>query len=599
MKNGKKIIFGLFLLITMLIFAVSVYANEPDGKIKNEKAVQNKIKIEKYDTSKATHNGVYNGIEWFTFSDGLLYMRGDATGPLTDEYGLQPWESFRPAITQVYCDYNPGKNSCDNVFNGLNKVYNIEFGEHFDTSRVTDMYSMFYGCATLKSLDLRSFNTSQVTDMSFMFYDCDSLEQINISSFDTSKVKDMSFMFFECKKLRKIDVAGFSTKNVKDMNHMFYSCQSLESLNVREWNTVKVKDMNGMFGFCEKMTILDAKRWSTVNVADMNHMFDFCSSLEALNLENFDMTSVNDVSDMLEGCYVLGIIKTPRRTRLPIVLPHTFYDNTGEEYDEIPENARNSVTLKVQGYIGDAFNVTTKAEKKRKKILDDILETDEEKEADKKKPDAEKVRLGKIEKAIKKGYGAIGDTVAVVYENQKATVNIDPGTIDNIITVVKGSRISIVDNDEIGGSYLSENSHIVSVSPQGVLRAKAVTDEEGVCIEYSASTVEKTLTVYVVEPKALEYVSGYEHSPAATTGLTQVISAKKAGKGTFISAEYEVPLNATLSETKTFMKDFTAMLSVDDGKLHISGIVSTSGIVTVPFNVNGKQYKARLILLPL
>jgi|GEM_PF-4012522 len=603
MAFKKKCAFGLFLFIILFSLFVNVYATEQNDKDKKEKSAQYKIKIEKYDTAKATHNGIYNGIEWYTFSDGLLYMKGDATGPLTDEYGLQPWESFRSSISKVYCDYNPGKYSCDNIFNGLTKAYDIEFGENFDTSRVNDMYSMFYDCSALKTLDLSTFNTSQVTDMSFMFYNCDSLEKLDISSFDTSKVKDMSFMFFECKKVKKLGVSHFNTKNCKNMNHMFYACQALESLNVREWNTVKVNDMNGMFGFCEKLKKLDAKRWSTINVTDMNHMFDFCSSLEALNIENFDMTSVTDVSDMLEGCYVLGIIKTPRRTKLSVTLPHIFYDSTGEEYDAIPENGRNSITLKVEGYIGDAFKVTSKAEKKKQEMLDGILGNEESDKKDKNKDEesekTQKVRVGKIEKAIKKGYGAVGDTLPVVYENQKATVKVDMSAIDNRITVVKGSRVSIIDLDEIGGSYVSENSHVVSVSPQGVLRAKDVTDENGVCIEYSARTVEKTLTVFVVEPKALETVTGYDEKPVATFGLTQIISAKKAGKGTFISAEYDVPLNADISEIKTFMKDFTAMMSVDDGKLHISGVVSTPGIAIVPFCVNGKQYKARLILLPL
>ena len=42
-----------------------------------------------------------------------------------------------------------------------------------DTSKVTDMKQMFYGCCfSLTSLDLRNFNTSNVTNMSFMFDSC-------------------------------------------------------------------------------------------------------------------------------------------------------------------------------------------------------------------------------------------------------------------------------------------------------------------------------------------------------------------------------------------------------------------------------------------
>ena len=48
----------------------------------------------------------------------------------------------------------------------------------FDTSAVTDMRSMFYGCDRLTTLDLSSFDTSAVTNMGFMFYNCNNLTTI-------------------------------------------------------------------------------------------------------------------------------------------------------------------------------------------------------------------------------------------------------------------------------------------------------------------------------------------------------------------------------------------------------------------------------------
>ena len=48
----------------------------------------------------------------------------------------------------------------------------------FDTSAVTDMRSMFYGCDKLTTLDLSSFDTSAVTNMDFMFYNCNNLTTI-------------------------------------------------------------------------------------------------------------------------------------------------------------------------------------------------------------------------------------------------------------------------------------------------------------------------------------------------------------------------------------------------------------------------------------
>ena len=74
----------------------------------------------------------------------------------------------------------------------------------FDTSAVTDMRSMFYGCDRLTTLDLSSFNTSAVNFMAGMFKYCDRLTTLDLSSFDTSAVTNMGYMFENCSNLTTI-----------------------------------------------------------------------------------------------------------------------------------------------------------------------------------------------------------------------------------------------------------------------------------------------------------------------------------------------------------------------------------------------------------
>lgn len=74
----------------------------------------------------------------------------------------------------------------------------------FDTSEVTDMSSMFYGCHRLTTLDLSSLNTSSVTSMGGMFDNCNKLTTLDLTSFDTSAVTNMSFMFYDCTSLTSI-----------------------------------------------------------------------------------------------------------------------------------------------------------------------------------------------------------------------------------------------------------------------------------------------------------------------------------------------------------------------------------------------------------
>ena len=62
---------------------------------------------------------------------------------------------------------------------------------NFDTSKVTNMASMFNAMPKLTSLNLSNFDTSKVTNMSYMFSAIRNLITLNLSNFDTSKVTNM------------------------------------------------------------------------------------------------------------------------------------------------------------------------------------------------------------------------------------------------------------------------------------------------------------------------------------------------------------------------------------------------------------------------
>ena len=42
---------------------------------------------------------------------------------------------------------------------------------------------MFYGCRSLKELNLTNFNENYVSDMSYMFAGCSSLKELNLITF--------------------------------------------------------------------------------------------------------------------------------------------------------------------------------------------------------------------------------------------------------------------------------------------------------------------------------------------------------------------------------------------------------------------------------
>ena len=43
---------------------------------------------------------------------------------------------------------------------------------------------MFYGCSSLKNIDVSNFNTFNVTNMSYMFQNCSSLQNLDLSGFN-------------------------------------------------------------------------------------------------------------------------------------------------------------------------------------------------------------------------------------------------------------------------------------------------------------------------------------------------------------------------------------------------------------------------------
>ena len=119
----------------------------------------------------------------------------------------------------------------------------------FDTSAVTDMSNMFYGC-NLTKLDLSSFNTSAVTNMMYMFKYCSNLTTLDLSSFDTSSVTSMGGMFDNCDRLTTLDLTSFDTSSVTNTGYMFYECTSLTTIvgthTLEEVKAGTVKAMRGL-----------------------------------------------------------------------------------------------------------------------------------------------------------------------------------------------------------------------------------------------------------------------------------------------------------------------------------------------------------------
>ena len=90
--------------------------------------------------------------------------------------------------------------------------------------KIINMSNMFQGSKAI-SIDLSSFDTSKVTDMRSMFEDSAAIEIKGLENFDTSKVTNMSYMFSRS-KATSLDLSSFDTTNVTDMSKMFYNSKA-------------------------------------------------------------------------------------------------------------------------------------------------------------------------------------------------------------------------------------------------------------------------------------------------------------------------------------------------------------------------------------
>ena len=128
----------------------------------------------------------------------------------------QSFSEARPTTTRAWFEEQKS----------LEGVGNLEF---LNTSEVTDMGWMFYGCEKLKYIRTKNFDTSKVTNMSSMFCNCGSLTTLDLGSFNTSKVTNMTDMFCWCNFLNTIYVStGWDTSKVTESNNMFFACNNIK-----------------------------------------------------------------------------------------------------------------------------------------------------------------------------------------------------------------------------------------------------------------------------------------------------------------------------------------------------------------------------------
>ena len=207
----------------------------------------------------------------FRYDNEKTARGGMDIGPF-DSGSDRPWSTYAEGIYSVIFDESFA--NCTSItstafwFSEFMHLEYIGGLEYLNTSNVTDMEEMFFGCKELQELNVSNFRTGSVTNMSSMFNTCTALRNIDVTNFNTSSVTNMSSMFFYCFGLEELDLTSFQTRNVTDMTMMFGFCPALTTIYVNEenWNTVYVSASNDMFQECQKLVGGMGTAWSSDHI---------------------------------------------------------------------------------------------------------------------------------------------------------------------------------------------------------------------------------------------------------------------------------------------------------------------------------------------
>ena len=153
---------------------------------------------------KSTHAGGWkviacgslSGEEDFKENVGTITRLPDGT-VVTDTLNKEavPWAEWRNDIGKVVINDRFKPTSCAYLFDGLQRCAEFDL-TGLDTSAAISMRAMFRGCSSIDYfMTTDRFDTSLVTDMWCMFFGCLSARVINCIGWDLSKVKSMVMMF--------------------------------------------------------------------------------------------------------------------------------------------------------------------------------------------------------------------------------------------------------------------------------------------------------------------------------------------------------------------------------------------------------------------
>ena len=194
---------------------------------------------------------------YFTVNNEVYTAYDAETGTLT--YYYDNLRLFRTDQTELY---DPKDNKTVRFKGYCDDVLVVEIDESMQNAELTSMQNLFFGGSEYdEQLHLVWYKLTKVTEI-------DGLEYLN-----TEKVTDMSGMFFGCASIDSLDLASFNTGNVTDMRGMFSGCTKLATIRCKfHWDeSGKLEQSEKMFEDCTSLVGGEGTKCDGVNNIDKTY----------------------------------------------------------------------------------------------------------------------------------------------------------------------------------------------------------------------------------------------------------------------------------------------------------------------------------------
>ena len=190
--------------------------------------------------------------------------------------------------------------SLANLFKDFTNLEEIDFGNLFDTSNVTNVSSMFENDTKLTSVNFTNVNLTNVTNADGLFKMCEGLTSVTFgNNAFANKLTSAKEMFNGAKAITTIDLSKSNLTNVTNAESMFNGCTALTGVTFGTGMT-QVTNAKSMFKNT-KISSIDLSTFNLSKLTTVDSMFEGCTELTTIN-STTDFKNTTTGTDVFKDC---------------------------------------------------------------------------------------------------------------------------------------------------------------------------------------------------------------------------------------------------------------------------------------------------------